>query len=361
MAEGTNLSLLLQALAENQPSSNSLNSLFSLGSGLRPPASATTVPLNSLIALGGLPVLSPPPTYQLHCWAAVRQRFEQFHRNLALTPLQFQDGYTKRAGVVNCLNRAYYGTASNTDHSFFVGSWSKDTAIRPPRDVDVYFLLPDHVYYRFHAYTWNRQSALLQEVKAKLAQTYRNTEISGDGQVVLVNFGSYNVEVVPAFQLTTPGRYWICDTNNGGVYKETAPWAEVSALDAADNANARNLRPLVRMLKAWQANCSVPIKSFHLELLASEFIAQSPWRLNDWFYFDWIVRDFFAFLFHRANGVVLVPETYEVMMLGNDWQSKADTAYRRAAKACEHEHQNRVADAGEEWQKIFGVDVPRVV
>ncbi|KVN88827.1 hypothetical protein WJ68_04625 [Burkholderia ubonensis] len=248
-----------------------------------------------------------------------------------------------------------------TDHSFFVGSWGKDTAIRPPRDVDVYFLLPVDVYYRFQAYAWNRQSALLQEVKANLAQTYWNTEISGDGQVVLVNFGSYKVEVVPAFQLTTPGRYWICDTHNGGSYKETAPWAEVSALEDTDNANARNLRPLVRMLKAWQANCSVPIKSFHLELLAAEFIAQSPWRLYDWFYFDWIVRDFFAFLYNRANGFVFVPGTFEAMMLGNDWQSKTESAYRRAAKACEFEYQNRVADAGDEWQKIFGLDVPRVM
>lgn len=358
MVEDTNLSLL-QALTGNQPVANNLNSLFSLGSGLRPPAPTNPVPLNSLIALSGLPVLPPPPIYRLPHWAAVRQRFEQFHRNLALTPLQQRDGFAKRAGVVNCLNRAYYGTASDTDHSFFVGSWSKDTAIRPPRDVDVYFLLPVDVYYRFQAHTWNRQSALLQEVKANLAQTYWNTDISGDGQVVLVNFGSYNVEVVPAFELTTPGRYWICDTHNGGSYKETAPWAEVSVLDAADSANAQNVRPLVRMLKAWQANCSVPIKSFHLELLATEFIAQSPWRLYDWFYFDWIVRDFFAFLYHRANGFVLVPGTYEVMTLGNDWQSKAESAYRRAAKACDCEYQNRVTDAGGEWQKIFGCDVPR--
>ncbi|KVZ44406.1 hypothetical protein WL17_04945 [Burkholderia ubonensis] len=262
---------------------------------------------------------------------------------------------------MNCLNRAYYGANSDTDHSFFVGSWSKDTAIRPPRDVDVYFLLPADVYYRFQTYSWNRQSALLQEVKARLAQTYWNTDISGDGQVVLVNFGSYSVEVVPAFELTTPGRYWICDTHNGGSYKQTAPWDEVRALEAADAANARNLRPLVRMLKAWQANCSVPIKSFHLELLAAEFIAQSPWRLHDWFYFDWIARDFFAYLYHRANGFVFVPGTWEVMMLGDDWQSRVASAYNRAAKACEYEFQNRVPDAGDEWQKIFGSYIPRVV
>jgi hypothetical protein len=88
------------------------------------------------------------------------------------------------------------------------------------------------------------------------------------------------------------------------------------------------------MLKAWQAWCSVDIKSFHLELLATEFLAASRWRLKDWFWFDWITRDFFAFLYHRANGTILVPGTHEVMALGDAWQSRALSAYHRAFKAC---------------------------
>lgn len=327
-----------------------MSGLFSLQSALAPQPTG----LGALSSLNAIANYTPPP------WIAVRQRFAQFHLNLALTPLQAADAHTKRAGVVSCLNRAYYRTNSNTDNSFFVGSWAKDTAIRPPRDVDLYFLLPVAVYHRFQAYAWARQSALLQEVKDRLAITYPDTNMSGDGQVVVVNFGSYSVEVVPAFPLVQGG-YWICDTHNGGCYKKTDPWAEVNQLDAADSANARNLRPLIRMLKAWQAWCSVPIKSFHLELVASEFIAQSPWRLNDWFYFGWITRDFFAYLYHRANGFVFVPGTFEVVALGDAWQSHAESAYHRAVKACAHEYDNRVADAGDEWQKIFGTYIPRVL
>lgn len=57
-------------------------------------------------------------------------------------------------------------------------------------------------------------------------KTYPDTDMSGDGQIVLVRFGSYSVEVVPAFRLQN-GRYWIRDTNNGGSYKQTDPRAEV--------------------------------------------------------------------------------------------------------------------------------------
>jgi hypothetical protein len=336
------------------------NPLATLLAGISSP-----YPNPSPTLLGGLYIAPLVPAAPM--WIAVTRRFRQFHDNLTLTPLQQLDGSTKRAGVVSALNRIYYGNGSTyygsnaaIDHSFLVGSWGKNTAVRPPRDVDVYFLLPAAVYHRFQAYAQGRQSALLQDIKDVLAVTYPNTAMRGDGQVVIVNFGSYCVEIVPAFE-TTNGDYLICDTNAGGRWKTTTPWAEVVHIDTVDAACAQNLRPLIRMAKTWQATCSVPIKSFCLELLAAEFIAQSPWRLKDWFYFDWITRDFFAYLYNRANGAVVVPGTLEVIQLGSEWQSRALSAYQRAVKACDHERDNQVAAAGDEWQKIFGCDIPRVL
>jgi Second Messenger Oligonucleotide or Dinucleotide Synthetase domain len=326
----------------------SFNSLSSLLGG---PA-----PITGLGAYG----LAPPPQVFPHQWIGVRPRFTQFNNELALTPSQWADGLTKSAGVVGCLNRHYFDSESRTDHSLFIGSWGKDTAGRPPRDVDLYFVLPVDAYYRFQQYVWNRQSALLQEVKGVIAETYPETDMSGDGQIVLVNFGSYNVEVVPAFALTNGG-YWICDANNGGRYKETHPSAEANYIEAVDQATNRNLRPLIRMVKAWQDYCSVPIKSFQLELVAAEFLAQSPWRIYDYFWFDWIARDFFAYLYWKANKWMSVPGSGESIYLGDDWQSRAESAYHRAVKACEYERDNYVVLAGEEWQKIFGEQIPRMV
>jgi hypothetical protein len=327
---------------------NSLNRLA------RVPLSAHSQLLTNLY--GGSP--APAPIIPIQ-WIAVRQRFQQFNENLSLTSRQYLDGMTKSAGVVNCLNRHYYNSTSDTDHSFVIGSWGKQTATRPPRDVDMYFVLPIAVYHRFQDYSWNRQSALLQEVKEVIAATYPDTDMRGDGQVVIVRFDSYSVEVVPAFALTN-GRYWICDTNDGGFYRETDPASEVGYIAAVDGANKGNLRPLIRMVKAWQDYCDVAIKSFQLELLVADFIAKSPWRLYDYFWFDWIARDFFAYLYHRANTFVVVPGTREQIFIGAEWQSRAETAYWRAVKACEHEKYNRVEAAGEEWHKIFGAQIPRI-
>ena len=293
-----------------------------------------------------------------HKWIAVRQRFSQFNQGLSLTSLQSFDGYLKRQGVIKRLNQYYYGTESGDENSFLIGSWGKETATRPPRDVDVYFLLPPSVYYRYQNRIGNRQTALLQEVKGVLTSTYPNTEMKGDGQVVMVRFNTYNVEVVPAFLLQS-GCHWICNTADGGSYKLTAPHEERTQIEQVDAANNGNLRPLIRMLKSWQAFCSVPIKSFQLELVAAEFLAQSPWRLNDYFWFDWIIRDFFFYLYHQANNRISIPGIPELSFLGNDWQSRVVTAWSHAIKACDYEQANYVEAAGEEWQKIFGQDIPK--
>jgi hypothetical protein len=240
-----------------------------------------------------------------------------------------------------------------------IGSWGKDTKIRPLRDIDILFVLPYSVYERFEKVSGNKQSQLLQEVKSVLADTYSSTKMRGDGQVVVVPFASQPVEVAPAFKLQN-GRYWICNTHDGGKYKEIDPDAEIKAVSGSDSASNGNTRDLARMLKKWQENCSVSLKSFVLELLAIEFIAGWEHRGKSTVYYDWMVRDFFKFLTDKSDyAYVSVPGTYEIVWLGNDWKSKAESAYNRAVKGCGYEAANKDFDAWWEWKNIFGEDVPR--
>lgn len=291
-------------------------------------------------------------------WIAVTARFDQFEKNLRLTPDQEADGTTKYRGVLSCLNSHYYDAASETANGFVFGSWAKGTRVRPPRDVDLMFSLPAAVHARFEGYVGNKQSALLQEIRSALQGTYPTTDMRGDGQVVVVRFNTMNVEVVPSFLLQS-GQYWICDTNNGGSYRTTDPVAEANQIGTVNRSNNFNLCVMVRMLKAWQRECNVPLKSFHIELLVSEFIQQSPWRLNGYYYYDWLIRDFFRFLQGKENGYLWAPGTSELISLGNAWKSRCDSAYDRALKACEYEHADWVTLAGDEWKKIFGDQVPQ--
>ena len=112
------------------------------------------------------------------------------------------------------------------------------------------------------------------------------------------------------------------------------------------------------MMKQWQREHNVPLKSFQLERLAVEFLATWQNNQRDHFWYDWMVRDFLAYLIGRANTRVIMPSTGEIVWLGSEWLSKAQTAYRHSLVACQHEHANNEMLAGQEWQAILGTAIP---
>jgi hypothetical protein len=287
----------------------------------------------------------------------VSERFNQLLENLKLTSSQVADGQTKHRGVRLCLNKYYYNMASETTNSFLVGSWGKNTEIRPPRDVDLMFELPYHVYERFQQRPGNKQSQLLQEVKQVLQTSYPSTSLRGDGQVVIIPFVSYAVEVAPAFAQFN-AQYYICDTNDGGRYKTVDPKAEILHVKSSNEATNGNTRNLIRMMKCWQAACNVPLKSFWIELLMCSFLESSPYRDKSTVYYDYLTRDFFKYLVGRSGGYLSVPGIPEIIAIGDSWKSKAESAASRAEKATGHEAAAEPYSAGLEWQKIFGTDVP---
>jgi hypothetical protein len=290
-------------------------------------------------------------------WAYVRRRFEVFLGNLKITHAQQEDGETKHKGVVACLNRAYRGTSNETQNRLLIGSWGKLTRVRPPRDIDVMYILPNAVFWRFQDRSGNRQSQLLQEVKGWLQATYPQTDLRGDGQVVVVPFNTYTVEVAPAFH-REGGGYIVCDANDGGRYKHVDPEAELAKLDAADKANGANVRKLTRILKQWQRECNAPIKSFHIEAIVMDILPRLTYGGNDEFWFDWLVRDVFAHMIRNADHTFTMPATDEIIPLGHEWLSRAQSAYDRAVRACHFEDASQNQQAGEEWQKIFGSEIP---
>ena len=283
----------------------------------------------------------------------VSDRFSNFLSNISLTSNQMSDGSSKRESVCKILNDNYYNFVSGTANSRYVGSWDKMTRVRPPRDVDVMFSLPKSVYDRYQSRSGNKQSQLLQEIKGVLQNTYPSTFIKGHGPVVVVNFTSYAVEILPAFKLSNSG-YYIPDTSDDGKYLTTDPDAEKKKL--TDEGHEGNTRNLVRMLKCWQSECSVPMKSFWLELLAIDFL--STWEHADKskVYYDWMVRDFLIYLVGKASSFVIVPGTYEIIWIGDAWRSRAESARDRAKKATEYENSDPKYPslALVEWRKIFG-------
>jgi hypothetical protein len=184
--------------------------------------------------------------------------------------------------------------------------------------------------------------------------------MGGDGQVISIPFNSIPIEVAVGFRFAD-GSIRVCDTHNGGAYTQSTAEAELADLNWSDTKWEGNTRALVRMAKCWQSECNVPLKSFQLERLTIEFLDAWPYSRYDLFWYDWMVRDFFGYLRTRANTNLTMPVTDEIVFLGSDWLSRAETAYANAISACENEYHNIDFLAGLDWSKVFGAAVPLTI
>lgn len=115
--------------------------------------------------------------------------FQKFITNLEPTNISAME--TTVGEIAKKLNSYYYElTSDNTSHMYVVGSVGRTTSIKGVSDLDILFDLPNEVYKQYDNYESNGQSALLQEIKSVLKKRYTNTDISGDGQVVVINFSN---------------------------------------------------------------------------------------------------------------------------------------------------------------------------
>ncbi|WP_441278591.1 SMODS domain-containing nucleotidyltransferase [Tardiphaga sp. 172_B4_N1_3] len=289
-------------------------------------------------------------------WKGVQQRFELLNYDLLLKSDEFQDGLAKQLGIRQKLQKAYYGHSTDDPPGFVVGSWGKGTQVRPPKDLDLFFVLPSEVFSRIEARAGNKQSALLQEIRAELLDKYTQSDLRADGQVVLIAFNSLAVEVVPVFAITN-NQFVMPDTNDGGRWKIVDPIAQIKLVDTTDTQCGGNARNLARMVKLWKRENNVPLKSFVLELLVVHFLRQHHNASRDFFWYDWLVRDFFIYLGSLVGGQLTLPGTGDVIQLGTDWARKAETATEISSVACSYEYNDWTIIAGEEWQKIFGTRI----
>jgi hypothetical protein len=178
--------------------------------------------------------------------------FKRFSENIQI---KNTDSISHRyQAITQRLNADFWNTNSKTAHSFYVGSYGRNTAIHSLSDLDMIFELPKIVYDKYNQYTSNGQSALLQSIRSSMQKTYSYSAIGADGQVVAVSFNDrIKFEVVPVFTLTSGG-YYFPDANDGGKWRITNPKAEIAAIRERNKVCNNNLILLSRMMRAWKEN-----------------------------------------------------------------------------------------------------------
>lgn len=291
----------------------------------------------------------------------MQPQFKALVENIKLTHSQEEDARTKYNGVCEVLHDAYYpDTSYNGSTKLLFGSYGKHTHIRPPRDVDVIFRMPESEFARFDGLSGNKQSQLLQEMRSVLVDTYTTTEeIRAYGKIVVVEFaeGTHIIELLPAWELSD-GRFRIPNTENGGSWEVFDPIAEIENISRS-NAKTGKTLDIIRICKKWAEFYNVQIKSFVVELLVVQFLDTLNETSLESSYAE-LITGWLNFLVGMTGSTIFSPSGTTVT-LGGDLKSKAESALQRATKARQFESEGKMEDASVEWKKLFGDDFPKAV
>ena len=284
----------------------------------------------------------------------VSSTFQEFLQNLAIDN---KEEISNRYGeITKVLNIKYRNTESKTLNSLKVGSYGRFTAIKSISDLDMVYILPWTEYERFKN---DRQSALLQEVKKTIQSRYPKTDMRGDGQVVVISFTNYQIEVLPAFEYED-GSFLYPDTNDGGSWKTTKPRLEINAISDLHQAKNQNLRTLCKMIRSWKNYHGVAMGGLLIDSVAYDFLNSTTYYDDKSFtYYDWLIRDFLKYLSDLQNtNHVFAPGSNQKVYIKKKFQTRAKKAHKLVLEAIEAQENK---NANQKWKKIFGRNFPSAI
>lgn len=267
--------------------------------------------------------------------------FEKFLNNIKLTSKQREDAQIKYNGVCKKLHNSYFDSDYNGNTKLLIGSYGKRTNIRPARDIDVIFKMPEDKFEQYDDHSSNGQSNLLNKIKSILEEKYSSSSIKVFGKVVVVEFAdpNHNVEVLPSFE-QEDGKFKIPNSVNGGVWELWDPRCEIKKIDDSDSSNSGITRKLIRMIKKWEEKCSVKLKSYKIEEAVLKLLTENSYTFSNT---QILIYDFFTFLVNEID---------------EKQKSHAETAQKRSKKAIDYFNEEKELKAIAEWKKIFGDDFP---
>lgn len=287
----------------------------------------------------------------------VQDRFSKLLLKLEFSASEIVDARRKFEEICQYLHDNHYFLNYDESTRVLIGSHAKNTAIPPPSDVDVLFIMPQDEYYRYDEKPENGQLELLQGIKTILTNKYHYTVINEEDSSVMVNFVDFNVRIKPAF-MRASGIYLLPQNKDGGSWSSISPQAEKANLFNSNTRSKGNTLRLIRMLKAWKNNSNVQINSFTLELSSIEFMEEWNYYDQGLDYCDWMIRDYFEKLLSLVDADIKIPGIDETLNCSDAWREHALSAYDNSKEACEQEKEKNHVSATREWVKIFGGRFP---
>lgn len=281
--------------------------------------------------------------------------FSLFRSNIAVS--NATDISISYANITTRLNKDFWCIESNLMHRRQVGSYGRGTAIHGISDLDMVFELPWEVYEKYRKYENNGPSQLLQAVRQSLRTRYSKTDIKGDGQVVVIQFANYVVEVLPAFKDTVADGYRFPDSNDGGSWRICKPIKEIDAVDARNTRTTRNYKHVCKMLRAWKNTHGVNMGGLLLDTLVYNFFTQNTsYDTTTYSSYDDLMVSVFSYLGGlEPQEYWAAPGSGQRVHASGKFQSKAKKAAAKCIEAKDAERESRKAKL---YREVFGRSFP---
>jgi hypothetical protein len=263
--------------------------------------------------------------------------------------------------------QARLATAFNVRNFQVVGSHARSTAIRSYSDVD-YFAVVAREDARWGG-RYMTSDTVLDTVRNELRARFPTTNISRDGQAVVLDFGQadFRVDVVPAifaeFRPNVGPIFGIPDGNGG--WMTTSPAGHNKFLQTADRRSGGKLKRTAQLIKFWR-ECRQPrvaLSSFHVEMvLARERICEGAKS------YAVCLAEAFDVLRRREGRA----QTDPLGVAGNIPAARTGTqregliaaldwARDHAFRACDAEARGDFAEASRQWDIVFNGRLPKTV
>ncbi|MCP1156992.1 nucleotide-binding domain-containing protein [Bacillus infantis] len=226
---------------------------------------------------------------------SIGDAFEEFIEYLQDIKLEDKEKRMKR--ITKKLNKVYYdGNESEEEHFLLVGSLGRHTAINGVSDVDIAFVFPEEIYNKYNNRKHNGQKDLLQDVKETLSELAPRTIVRGDGQVVVLEFSDYEVELCPYF-VNDDDSYLYPNSNNGGSWKTTKPIPEIAEAEIMIDETNGHYQNVCNLVRAWKNNYGFKFGGLLIDTLVRKFfISNSQYYETQFSEYPQLLKDLFIYL-----------------------------------------------------------------
>lgn len=185
----------------------------------------------------------------------------------------------------------YFG--SDIKRKFKFGSSTRGTIL--PRKMDSQSDIDYMVVFKNSDY---KPSTYLQQIRRFVEAYYSSSEIYQSSPTIVLNLNHIKFEIVPAIESWYSGLQIPAPASDFVEWMDTDPNDFNTTLTSSNVSNDSKIKPLIRLIKYWNAQNSYPFESF---LLEKEIV-----NMNFWFETD--IKDYFYTAINNLNVGIFAPQ-----------------------------------------------------